>query len=88
MVIEMSRQMVLEARHARVESAHYIGALSDDGRQLTLVTIDPDDPWTAFRSMRRRMRRTVESAEISLFDSPSPVGHQAEIVELRPRRAG
>jgi len=89
-VIEMDRQRthpVPEAMSTALSPSHYIGAFSEDRDRLTLVAIDPKDPWEAFRAVRRRLRRSNERVDIALYDAPQPVEHDAEIVVLRPRRA-
>lgn len=77
------REPMMKALHP----AHYLGALSQDGERLTLVSIAPDDPWQAFRAMRKRLRRSQEPVALSLYDAERPVEHTADIVVLRPRRA-
>jgi hypothetical protein len=67
--------------------AHYLGALSEDGEHLTLVSISPDDPWQAFKAMRKKLRRSSTPVALSLYDSKQPVEHTADIVVLRPRQA-
>lgn len=77
------REPMMNALHP----AHYLGALSEDGERLTLVSIAPEDPWQAFRAMRKRLRRSHQPVALSLYDSSLPVEHTADIVVFRPRRA-
>lgn len=89
MLIEVDSDRTLRERPMTqaLRSAHYLGALSEDGEHLTLVTIAPDDPWRAFKAMRRQLRRTKQPVALSLYDAPQPVEHTADIVVLRPRQA-
>lgn len=89
MVIELDTQRPRrEPMMKACSPAHYLGALSENGERLTLVSIAPDDPWQAFRAMRRRLRRKHETVALSLYDAPRPIEHSAEIVVLRPSRVG
>ena len=66
----------------------YVGALIEDERRLVLVSVDPDEPWDAFRRLRRAMRKEPRRAKarIDIFNAPAPLEHSAEIIPLAPRR--
>jgi hypothetical protein len=88
MLIEVdTRRQVRQPMKTALSPSHYLGALSEDGERLTLVSIRPDDPWQAFRAMRKTLRRTHQPVALSLYDADLPVEHTADIVVLRPKRA-
>lgn len=88
MAIELdSKRPANQAMSTALSPAHYLGAFSEERERLTLVSIDPNDPWEAFRTVRKRLRRSSERVNLALYDAPRPVEHDAEIVVLRPRRA-
>jgi len=66
----------------------YVGALIEDERRLVLVSVDPTEPWEAFRSLRRVMRRDPRKADarIDIFSATHPVEHSADVIELHTRR--
>jgi hypothetical protein len=64
----------------------YVGATLADERRAVLVAIDHDDPWNAFRQLRRSMRRERGRARIALYESPTPIGHAADVISLEERR--
>jgi hypothetical protein len=79
-------------RRAKMQSAQavseYVGAFIEDERRLTLVAIDPTEPWEAFRALRRQMRRESKAADASmgLYASADPIEHSAKIISLESRR--
>lgn len=83
----MATEMV---RREMMQSAQpdYLGALIEDERRLVLVSVDPDEPWEAFRRLRRAMRREprTDRAHIDIFRAPHPLEHSADIIDLQSRR--
>lgn len=69
-------------------ASDYIGAHFKDQNRVLLVSVDPDEPWEAFRQLRRRMRRERHggAASMSLFHSESPINHAADVIPLASRR--
>jgi hypothetical protein len=57
-----------------------------DERRAVLIAIDPDNPWNAFRQLRRSMRRERGRGRIALYDSPTQIGHAADVISLEERR--
>jgi hypothetical protein len=66
--------------------SEYVGALFEDERRLVLVPVSEDEPWEAFRQMRRVMRRERKDASIGLFASPNPIERTADVIDLSSRR--
>jgi hypothetical protein len=67
----------------------YVGALIEEERRLVLVSVDPNEPWEAFRALRREMRRASKPTAIGMFHTETPLGHAAEVISLDSRkRAG
>lgn len=85
MVRESLARVDMKTAEARSD---YVGAFIEDDRKLTLVAIDPADPWEAFRSLRRQMKRVsgAEHATIAMFDSDVRLEHNATVVDLSSRR--
>lgn len=67
--------------------SEYVGALLSDERSLTLVRIDPKDPWDAFRRLRRMIRRMPEPPSgLSFYESDTPIENEARVISLDSRR--
>lgn len=80
---------ILRRTAMQTPASDYVGALIEDERRLVLVSVDPQDPWEAFRALRREMRRTRKSAAVGMFHADAPLGHAAEVIPLASRkRAG
>lgn len=70
-------------------TVHYLAARTQDGSRMTAVEIDPNDPWSAFRTMRKQMRRrSMNPPHFALLASDHRFGHQAKVIDLTARRAG
>jgi len=85
----MARESVMRVNMRTAEArSEYVGAFVEDEARLTLVAIDPADPWEAFRSLRRQMRRdgAAARATMAMFDSDVRLEHTAEVVSLDSRR--
>lgn len=84
--------MMLGESHGRAmrnspAPSEYVGALLSDERSLTLVRIDPSDPWEAFRRLRRMVRRLPDPpSDLSLYESDMPIENQARVIMLDSRR--
>lgn len=85
MASELFRRSQMQSLQQRPD---YVGALIDDERRLVLVSVDPDEPWEAFRRLRRRMRKDPSStkAVIDIFNAAAPLEHSADIIPLASRR--
>lgn len=85
MARESIRRAKMQTTGAR---ADYVGAFIEDESRLTLVPIDPEDPWEAFKSLRRRLRREQRAAEahVALFETDTPLEHSADVISLASRR--
>lgn len=83
MASEMFRRAKMQSTAARSE---YVGALITDERRLVLVPVSEDDPWEAFRQLRKTMRRERKAAEIALYETSAPIEHSAEVIDLSSRR--
>ena len=84
MASEIIRHKTMNTAASRSE---YVGALISDERRLVLVAMNPDEPWEAFRKLRRVMRREKANATATaLFESPTPVERQADVISLESRR--
>ena len=72
----------------KTTEAAYVGAFIADERRLVLASVDPSEPWEAFRTLRRTLRRTAKAADaqISLFESPVPLEHKADVISIQSRR--
>jgi hypothetical protein len=67
--------------------SEYVGALLADERSLTLVRIDPKDPWEAFRRLRRMVRRLPEPPkDLSFYETDTPIENEARVISLDSRR--
>lgn len=68
----------------------YVGALLPEEQRLMLVEVSPDEPWEAFRQLRRVMRKqnakARETAAVAMFSAEGPIQHQAEVISLESRR--
>ena len=85
MAREMIQRVNMNSAQARSE---YVGALIPDESRLMLVSVDPAEPWEAFRQLRRLMRKERKAAEaqVALFEAPMPIEHQADVISLASRR--
>lgn len=84
MASEVIRHKTMNTAESRSE---YVGALLADERRLVLVSVDPDQPWDAFRELRRAMRREHPSAiSTAMFAAPTPIEHHADVISLESRR--
>ena len=83
-----SELMKRETMNAATTPVEYVGALIEDEHRLMLVTVDPADPWDAFRKLRRTLRRTgkAEQAKVALFEASAPIEHKADVISLESRR--
>lgn len=84
----MARENIQRVNMNSAEArAEYVGALIADESRLMLVSVDPNEPWEAFRALRRLMRKSnTAPAEIALFESATPIEHQADVISLESRR--
>ncbi len=85
----MARESIHRANMQTAQArADYVGAFIEDERRLTLVAIDPADPWEAFKSLRRSLRRNDRAAEarIALFEADQPLEHTADVISIASRR--
>jgi hypothetical protein len=70
-------------------TVHYLAARTHDGSRMTAVEIDANDPWAAFRAMRKQMRRRrMNSPHFAFLETDHRLGHQAKVIDLTTRRAG
>jgi hypothetical protein len=84
MTSEMITRLIMQTSHATTE---YVGALLPEESRLMLVPVQPDEPWEAFRQLRKAMRRTkTENALIGLYETDAPIEHQADVISLESRR--
>lgn len=84
MASEMFPRRIMNSSTARTE---YVGALFADEARLMLVPVTPDEPWEAFRQLRKALRRTKKSEPvIALYESDAPIEHQADVISLESRR--
>ena len=75
------------AMRTQMDASEYVGALLSDEQRLTLVRIDPSQPWEAFRRLRRVVRRLPDPpAAICLYESSRPVEQEATVIALDSRR--
>lgn len=84
----MAREIKVNKMSA-LPKPEYLGAFMPEERRLVLVSMDPKDPWEAFRRMRRVMRTREEaggSAILDIYEAPAPLEHQAQIISLESRR--
>jgi hypothetical protein len=84
----MGREMHRPEMIQSAAQPDYVGALIEDERRMVLVSVDPADPWEAFRRLRRVMRRDPRKADarVDLFSAPHPLEHSADVIELHTRR--
>jgi hypothetical protein len=84
MASEIIRHKTMNTAESRSE---YVGALIADERRLVMVSVDPDEPWEAFRKLRRVMRRQHQgAATTAMFESTAPIEHQADVISIESRR--
>ena len=83
MTSEMFRRETMQTQPAQSE---YVGALIEDERRVVLVSVDPDNPWEAFRRLRKQMRRERKPASMALYETGSPIEHTADVIDLSSRR--
>lgn len=84
MASEIIRHKTMNTAASRSE---YVGALISDERRLVLVSVNPDEPWEAFRKLRRVMRRERASAvSTAMFEASTPIERQADVISLESRR--
>ena len=84
MAREMTKTKTMNATVARQD---YLGAFLSEERRLVLVGIDENDPWEAFRSMRRAMRRgRAQGPDFDLYTANIALEHQADVIPLASRR--
>ncbi len=70
-----------------VSRSEYVGALISDERRLVLVSVNPEEPWEAFRKLRRVMRRENATAlTTAIYEAPTPIERQADVISLESRR--
>ena len=83
MTSEYRRKMM-----AQTLASDYIGAHFQDERRVVLVSVDPDEPWEAFRQLRRRMRRERNGGRstVGMYHAEAPIDHSAEVIPLSSRR--
>lgn len=84
----MSRELKFPKMQSTPAPTGYVGALIEDERRLVLVPVDTEEPWEAFRTLRRAMRKENKDSQVSLgmYESPAPIGHQADVIEIESRR--
>ena len=76
----------MNTAHAQTVASEYVGALLEGEDRVLMVAIDPDEPWEAFRAMRKQMRRRRGAkAAIGMFHSDSPLGHSADVIPLQAK---
>lgn len=71
------------------EHPEYLGALLEDERRMVLISVDPNDPWQAFKRMRRALRKETQSAKavVNLFETDIPLERpHANVIDLTARR--
>ena len=62
------------------EEPGYLGALFDEEQRLVLVPVDPEKPWSAFRRMRKLMKRSKSGPpRVTMFKAPPSEG---KVIEL------
>ena len=77
------RVKMMQSLAARSE---YVGALISEERRLVLVPVSADEPWEAFRQLRKAMRRERKNAEIAMYEASATIEHSAEVIDLQSRR--
>jgi len=85
----MSRELFPQAMMQTLqERPDYVGALIEDERRLMLVSVDPQEPWEAFRRLRRALRKDParEKAVIDIFEAAGPLEYTADVIPLASRR--
>ncbi|HEX9711758.1 MAG TPA: hypothetical protein VGB52_04285 [Actinomycetota bacterium] len=85
MTRELSQRSPMQTAQQRPD---YVGALLEEERRLVLASVDPNEPWEAFRRLRRAMRKEPRGgrARIDIFNAPAPLEHTADIIPLASRR--
>ena len=84
MATEMFPRRIMNSSFARTE---YVGALFRDEARLMLVPVTPEEPWEAFRQLRKAIRRTKKNDPvIGLYEADAPIEHQADVISLASRR--
>lgn len=83
MASEIFRRETMRDQTARSD---YVGALIDGERRMVLVGVDPENPWEAFRRLRKQMRRERKPATVALYGADAPLEHQADVIDLSSRR--
>lgn len=85
MASELSRRPHMQSLQERPD---YLGALIEEERRLVLVSVNPDEPWDAFRRLRRVMRRDPRRSEalIDIYETDTPLEHKADVIEISSRR--
>lgn len=77
---------------ATAECAEYVGALLEDEQRLVLVPMDGQDPWEAFKQLRRWMiSAQPAAAKLALFEAPTALESGLSNVvplDLARRRSG
>lgn len=87
MVIDLDAKRITRSiSPSTPESKQYLGTTSSDGR-VTMVSLDPADPWEAFKAVRERAAKGDAPRDFALYESPRPIERSAELVVLRTRRA-
>lgn len=83
----MSRELKFRRMRTAQEQTGYVGALIEDERRLVLVPVDSEEPWEAFRTLRRVMRKEKASqVTLGMYESPAPIEHRADVIEIESRR--
>ncbi|HEX9775579.1 MAG TPA: hypothetical protein VGB83_08360 [Actinomycetota bacterium] len=82
----MASEFNFQRLMTKPERAGYVGALMEDQNQAVLVPIDPADPWEAFRTVRRTMRKSRGKASFALYEADGPLEATANVIDLRSRR--
>lgn len=77
----------------QVPDVEYLGALVEEDRHLVLVPMSPDEPWAAFRQLRRIMRSQANGKrrriDVDVFAgvSSAPADTVVSLDAYRRRRA-
>lgn len=67
----------------------YLAAVTSMGSHMTVVTLDPADPWAGFETMRRHMQaQPTGEAEFDLLETKRALGRMATVIDLTSRCAG
>ena len=84
----MAKHMSTQRMTSATEPAQYISARDRVNGKALLVAIDTENPWDAFKAMRRSMRkaRSASTIDFGLIESETALEHTADVIHIEARR--